>query len=84
MFTSGDAPDVLVAMNPAALKTNLPDVKPGGIIIANTGAFAENNLAKAGYEANPLEDGSLNGYQLFKIDIAEFTANALRFVASTC
>ena len=78
VFTSGDAPDVLVAMNPAALKTNLGDVKPGGMIIANTGAFSENNLAKAGYAASPLEDGSLEGYRLYKIDIAEFTAHALR------
>lgn len=77
VFTSGDAPDVLVAMNPAALKTNLSDVKHGGIIIANTGAFSDSNLAKAGYQSNPLEDGSLDGYQLFKIDIGEFTASAL-------
>ena len=77
VFTSGDAPDVLVAMNPAALKTNLADVKRGGIIIANTGAFIESNLAKAGYRSNPLEDGSLDGYRLFKIDIGEFTASAL-------
>lgn len=78
VFTSGDAPDVLVAMNPAALKTNLSDVKRGGIIIANTGAFIDSNLTKAGYRQNPLEDGSLDGYQLFKIDIGEFTARALR------
>lgn len=77
VFTSGDAPDVLVVMNPAALKTNLPDLKRGGIIIANTGAFTDNNLAKAGYQADPLGDGSLDGYQLFRIDIAELTANAL-------
>jgi 2-oxoglutarate ferredoxin oxidoreductase subunit alpha len=51
VFTSGDAPDVLVAMNPAALKTNLSDVKHGGIIIANSGAFTDNNLAKAGYKS---------------------------------
>ena len=77
VFTSGDAPDVLVAMNPAALKTNLADVKRGGIIIANTDAFIDSNLAKAGYANNPLEDGSLSGYQLFKIDIGELTASAL-------
>ena len=77
VFTSGDAPDVLVAMNPAALKTNLADVKRGGIIIANSGAFIDSNLAKAGYRSNPLEDGSLDGYRLFKIDIGEFTASAL-------
>ncbi|QTQ31916.1 2-oxoacid:acceptor oxidoreductase subunit alpha [Aromatoleum bremense] len=78
VFTSGDAPDALVAMNPAALKTNLADVKHGGIIIANTGAFADTNLAKAGYASNPLEDGSLDGYRLFKIDISALTAAALR------
>ncbi len=78
VFTSGDAPDALVAMNPAALKTNLPDVKRGGIVIANTGAFVDNNLAKAGYAGNPLEDGSLDGYRLFKVDISALTAAALR------
>ncbi|WP_332675465.1 2-oxoacid:acceptor oxidoreductase subunit alpha [Aromatoleum sp.] len=78
VFTSGDAPDALVAMNPAALKTNLPDVKHGGIVIANTGAFSDGNLAKAGYAANPLDDGSLDGYRLFKIDISALTAAALR------
>jgi 2-oxoglutarate ferredoxin oxidoreductase subunit alpha len=78
VFTSGDAPDVLVAMNPAALKTNLSDVKHGGIIIANSGAFTDANLAKAGYKANPLDDGSLGDYRLYKIDISELTAHALK------
>jgi 2-oxoglutarate ferredoxin oxidoreductase subunit alpha len=78
VFTSGDAPDVLVAMNPAALKTNLSDVKHGGIIIANSGAFTDNNLAKAGYKSNPLEDGSLDGYRVYQIDISELTAHALK------
>ncbi|MDR0250707.1 MAG: 2-oxoacid:acceptor oxidoreductase subunit alpha [Burkholderiales bacterium] len=78
VFTSGDAPDVLVAMNPAALKTNLADVKRGGVIIANSGAFSDNNLAKANYKNNPLEDGSLDGYRLYKIDISELTALALK------
>ena len=77
VFTSGDAPDVLVAMNPAALKTNIGDVKRGGIVIANTGAFSDANLAKANYKSNPLEDGSLEAYQLFKIDISELTALTL-------
>ena len=77
VFTSGDAPDVLVAMNPAALKTNLSDVKHGGIIIANTGAFGDANLKKAGYQSNPLEDGSFDGYRLHKIDISALTAGAL-------
>lgn len=78
VFTSGDAPDVLVAMNPAALKTNLADVKRGGIVIANTGAFTAGNLAKAGYQANPLEDGSLGDYRLCNIDITGLNARALQ------
>ncbi|MEW5888396.1 MAG: 2-oxoacid:acceptor oxidoreductase subunit alpha [Pseudomonadota bacterium] len=78
VFTSGDAPDVLVAMNPAALKVNLADLKPGGMIIANTGAFTESNLHKAGYASNPLEDGSLERYRLYRIDIGGLTAVALR------
>jgi 2-oxoglutarate ferredoxin oxidoreductase subunit alpha len=56
--TAGDAPDVLVAMNPAALKTNVKDLKPGGLIIADSGEFTKRNLEKAKYEASPLEDGS--------------------------
>jgi len=78
VFTSGDAPDVLVAMNPAALKTNLSDVKRGGIVIVNSGAFTDGNLAKAGYKANPLEDGSLGDFRLYQIDISELTAHALK------
>src|SRR3546814_15299945 len=54
--TAGDAPDVLVAMNPAALKTNVPQLKPGGLIIADEGEFNDRNLAKAKYDANPLAD----------------------------
>src|SRR4029453_14888222 len=64
--TPGDEPNVLVAMNPAALKVNLPDLESGGILITNTDAFNENNLKKAGYESNPLEEGTLSGYRLFK------------------
>ncbi|MHB8877515.1 MAG: 2-oxoacid:acceptor oxidoreductase family protein, partial [Myxococcaceae bacterium] len=59
VFTSGDQADVLVAMNPAALKANMSEVKKGGIIVANSGAFTAQNLEKAGYKANPFEDGSL-------------------------
>ncbi|NKE68386.1 2-oxoacid:acceptor oxidoreductase subunit alpha [Ramlibacter sp. RBP-2] len=77
VFTSGDAPDVLVAMNPAALRTNLPDLKRGGTVIANTGAFTGPNLKKAGYEANPLDNGSCDGYRLYRIDISGLTAAAL-------
>lgn len=77
VYTPGDQPDVLVAMNPAALKTNLPDLAPGGILIVNTGAFNANNLSKAGYKSNPLEDGSLSKYKLHAIDISKLTAQTL-------
>ncbi|HJL43386.1 MAG TPA: 2-oxoacid:acceptor oxidoreductase subunit alpha [Myxococcales bacterium LLY-WYZ-16_1] len=69
IFTPGDQPDVLVAMNPAALKVNLPDLKTGGILIANRDAFTKANLHKAGYEEDPLENGSLESYRVFSIDI---------------
>jgi 2-oxoglutarate ferredoxin oxidoreductase subunit alpha len=69
IYTPGDAPDVLVAMNPAALKKNAKDVKTGGIIIANSYTFRDDNLRKVGYEANPLEDGSLEGVQVFSVDM---------------
>jgi len=76
-LTSGDVVDLLVAMNPAALKLSLPDVKPGGIIIANSGAFTDTNLAKAGYRLDPLTDESLAAYRVFSIDIGGLTAQAL-------
>jgi 2-oxoglutarate/2-oxoacid ferredoxin oxidoreductase subunit alpha len=76
--TPGDEPNVLVAMNPAALKVNLADLEPGGILIVNTDAFSENNLKKAGYTSNPLEDGSLSGYRLFKLPITTSNRAALR------
>nr|MDQ2646397.1 2-oxoacid:acceptor oxidoreductase subunit alpha [Myxococcota bacterium] len=79
VYTPGDAPDVLVAMNPAALKTNLRDLKKGGVLIVNSGAFNAANLKKAGYgEKNPLEDGSLEGYALLSIDITKQTQNAVK------
>src|SRR5918998_729942 len=62
--TAGDQPDVLIAMNPAALKTNVGALRDGGLIIADEGEFSARNLAKAGYEANPLEDDSLSRWQL--------------------
>lgn len=77
IHTPGDAPDVLVAMNPAALKVNLNDLKPGGIVIANSDAFEEKSLRLAGYESNPLEDGSLRGYQMFEVPVTKLTVNAL-------
>jgi 2-oxoglutarate ferredoxin oxidoreductase subunit alpha len=78
VFTPGDQPDVLVVMNPAALKTNLKDLVPGGTLIINTGAFIENNLQKAGYKANPLTDGSLASYKLHEVDITKLTELALK------
>ncbi|HSK03872.1 MAG TPA: 2-oxoacid:acceptor oxidoreductase subunit alpha [Kofleriaceae bacterium] len=77
IHTPGDAPDVLVAMNPAALKTNLKDLVENGALIVNTGAFVEGNLKKAGYQSNPLEDGSLGKYRLHAIDISHLTMAAL-------
>jgi len=76
--TAGDAPDVLVAMNPAALKTNVPQLKPGGLIIADEGEFNERNLAKAKYDANPLDDGSLAKWQLLKLNISQLTMDAVK------
>jgi 2-oxoglutarate ferredoxin oxidoreductase subunit alpha len=78
VFTPGDDVDVLVAMNPAALKTNLGDLKAGGILLVNTEAFSEQNLQRAGYARNPLDDGSLDRYQLFKVDVTKLTVNALQ------
>ncbi|HVB45924.1 MAG TPA: 2-oxoacid:acceptor oxidoreductase subunit alpha [Streptosporangiaceae bacterium] len=77
ILTPGDAPDVLVAMNPAALKANIDDLPRGADIIANTDEFTKRNLVKVGYESNPLEDGSLDGYQLHAIPITSVTVKAL-------
>ncbi len=76
--TAGDAPDVLVAMNPAALKTNVEALKPGGLIIADEGEFSQRNLDKAKYAANPLEDGSLGKWQLLKLNISQLTLDAVK------
>ncbi len=76
--TAGDAPDVLIAMNPAALKTNLAALKPGGLIIADNGEFTRRNLEKAHYDANPLEDGSLDKWQLLSFDISALTLQAVK------
>jgi 2-oxoglutarate/2-oxoacid ferredoxin oxidoreductase subunit alpha len=78
IMTSGDQLDVLVVMNPAALITNLEDVKPGGIVIADSGAFTDRNLAKAGYAENPLDNDSLDGYRLVKIDMSRLTVEAVK------
>jgi 2-oxoglutarate/2-oxoacid ferredoxin oxidoreductase subunit alpha len=79
VFTPGDDLDVLVAMNPAALKANVDDLKPGGILIVDQEGFTEQNLRRAGFEQSPLADGSLKAkYQLFPIDVAKLTQNALK------
>ncbi len=75
--TPGDEPDVLVAMNPAALKVNIKDLEPGGILVLNTDEFNENNLKKAGYATNPIEDGSLSGFRLFRLPLTSLTLKAL-------
>src|SRR3982750_3449730 len=67
--TPGDQPNVLVVMNPAALKVNLPDLEDGGTIILNTDEFNKENLKKANYESNPNEDGSLSGYRVHRLPI---------------
>jgi len=77
IHTPGDAPEVLVAMNPAGLKTNLKDLVDGGTLIVNTGAFIEANLKKAGYASNPLEDGSVDKYKVHAVDINHLTMAAL-------
>ncbi|NJS13360.1 MAG: 2-oxoacid:acceptor oxidoreductase subunit alpha [Sphingopyxis sp.] len=76
--TAGDAPDVLVAMNPAALKTNVGALKPGGLIIADEGEFNARNLDKAKYTSNPLEDDSLARWQLLKLNISQATLDAVK------
>ncbi|HET7127503.1 MAG TPA: 2-oxoacid:acceptor oxidoreductase subunit alpha [Gaiellaceae bacterium] len=78
ILTPGDRPDVLVAMNPAALKTNLRDLPKGATLIVDTDAFTDRNLKKAGYDANPLEDGSLEDYQLHAVPLTSLTVGALK------
>ena len=76
--TAGDQPDVLIAMNPAALKVNVKALREGGLIIADEGEFTARNLAKAGYEQNPLEDGSLAKWQLVHFNISQLTLDAVK------
>jgi 2-oxoglutarate/2-oxoacid ferredoxin oxidoreductase subunit alpha len=78
IMTPGDAPDVLVAMNPAALKANLADLPGGGLLIVDADEFTPRNLAKVGYAANPLEDGSLEGWQLVTVPLTTLTLEALK------
>ena len=76
--TPGDAPQVLVAMNPAALASNLKDIETGGVIIINTDTFTQKNLQKAHYESNPLEDDSLSEFQVHRIPLSTLNKNALK------
>ena len=77
IMTPGDAPDVLVAMNPAALKSNLADLPGGGLLILDSDEFTPRNLAKVGYATNPLEDGSLEGWQTIPVPLTSMTLDAL-------
>ncbi len=76
--TPGDQPSVLVAMNPAALKVNLPDLEEGGTLVVNTDGFTPENLKYANYASNPLEDGSLAGYRVHKLPVTTLNMNALK------
>lgn len=76
--TSGDACDMVVAMNPAALKVELPDLKLGGLILVDTGTFTERNLHKAHYDANPLKDGTLSPYRVIELDVSALTLEAVK------
>jgi 2-oxoglutarate ferredoxin oxidoreductase subunit alpha len=80
LYTAGDAPQVLVAMNPAAVKANLRDLELGGIIIVNSDNFTRNNLRKAGYDKNPLEDDSLKGYEVHTVPLTSMTKKVLEAV----
>ncbi|OGV14641.1 MAG: 2-oxoglutarate ferredoxin oxidoreductase subunit alpha [Ignavibacteria bacterium RIFOXYA2_FULL_37_17] len=77
VHTPGDRPDILVAMNPAAIKKNLNELKPGAIIIANSDAFDKKSLELAGYESDPLEDDSLEGFVVFSVPVTSLTFSAL-------
>jgi 2-oxoglutarate ferredoxin oxidoreductase subunit alpha len=78
ILTPGDDPDVLVAMNPAALQSNLGDLRKGGLLLVNEDAFVERNLAKAGYDVNPLTDGSLEGYHVLTAKMEDLTKLAVK------
>lgn len=77
IYTSGDQVNALVAMNPAALATNLSDLVPGGILVVNKDAFDDKSLKQAGYATNPIDDGQLSGYQLFPIEMTRLTRLAV-------
>ena len=83
ILTPGDHPDVLVAMNPAALKAELGSVEKGGTIIVNEDAFTERNLQKAGYASDPLSDGTLDGYQIYRVPMTSITVRAVEELGLT-
>ena len=83
IFSPGDEPDVLVAMNPAALKVNLKDLKKGGIIVLNSDVFTDKNLELAGFKSNPITDGSLSAYRVYAIQITKQTNAALQDLGLT-
>ncbi|HKX74544.1 MAG TPA: 2-oxoacid:acceptor oxidoreductase subunit alpha [Acidimicrobiia bacterium] len=78
ILTAGDAPDCLVAMNPAALRANLEDLRPGGTLVVNTEAFDERNLAKAGYKTNPLESEAMAGFRIIEVPMDTLTKEAVK------
>ena len=78
IYTPGDVLDALVVMNPAALKTNLHDLKKGGILVINTDAFGQNDLDKAKYKVNPLDNGSLTGYRQIRVSVSKLTREAVK------
>ena len=80
VFTPGDSPDALVAMNPAALKANIDDLLPNSIVVVNVDSFKDIDLRKAGYEKNPLDDGSLDSFRVFKVELTRLTRAALKKV----
>ncbi len=77
IFTPGDSPNVLVAMNPAALRTNIADIDKGGIVVVNVDAFTEDNIKLAGYKSNPLTDGTLKNHRVFETPVTTLTHKAL-------
>ncbi|HJO97441.1 MAG TPA: 2-oxoacid:acceptor oxidoreductase family protein, partial [Rhodospirillales bacterium] len=83
ILTPGDEPDVLIALNPAALKVNLATLKPAGLVITDATVFTDRNLRKAGYTANPLEDGSLSKFRVIPVDIARLTLEAVKDLGLT-
>ena len=80
ILTAGDRPDVLVVMNPAALRTNIGDLPKGGTVIVDADSFGDRTLQKAGYAANPIEDGSLGDYHVHEVPLTSMTVGALKEV----